>query len=295
MPKVFVSYSWEGNQHRQWVKELAVQLRTDGVNVILDQWDLILGDSLTLFMESSIRDSDFVIIICTPTYKTKSDNRHGGVGYEESIITAEILYKRNTRKFIPVLKSGAWRESAPTGLLDRLYVDLSSPASIFADDYNYLQLLSIIHNVRINPPPVGVVPVQRIMAALSSSPPDESDTEPTKQGQRKTITDIATSIFPKRTISSTETRNDVKPKSVTPQNTRNTTQKTLSVDEVMEDLKNADSVAECKIADYNLTTFTSESDRKRIEYYLFNGDQRQRNYATLYMRRKGHDDIAESI
>lgn len=49
-PKVFISYSWDtedGNQeHKKWVYDLAVKLRSHGVDAILDQFDLRLGDDL---------------------------------------------------------------------------------------------------------------------------------------------------------------------------------------------------------------------------------------------------------
>ena len=100
MPSAFISYSWEDEKHKEWVKKFAEQLRKDGVDAILDQWHLDLGDQLPDFMEKSIRDNDFVLIICTPKYKEKSDMRAGGVGYEGDIITAEVFTNRNHKKFI---------------------------------------------------------------------------------------------------------------------------------------------------------------------------------------------------
>lgn len=42
-------------------------------------------------MEKSIRDNDHVLVVCTPSYKRKSDERHGGVGYEGDIMTGEAF------------------------------------------------------------------------------------------------------------------------------------------------------------------------------------------------------------
>src|SRR5215211_6366551 len=106
-PKVFISYAWE-DDIKTWVLDFATRLRSDGVNAILDQWETAPGDQLTEFMEKSVRESDFVVFICTPTYKRKSDRRKGGVGYEGSIITGEVFAKNNHRKFIPVLRKGKW-------------------------------------------------------------------------------------------------------------------------------------------------------------------------------------------
>jgi hypothetical protein len=68
-------------------------------------------------MEREIRENDFVLVVCTPKYKTKSEARIGGVGYEGDIMTAEVLANQNHRKFIPVLARGAWIEAAPSWLV----------------------------------------------------------------------------------------------------------------------------------------------------------------------------------
>ena len=50
MTEVFISYAWESEQHRAWVKALANRLLGDGIEAILDQYDLELGDRLPQFM-----------------------------------------------------------------------------------------------------------------------------------------------------------------------------------------------------------------------------------------------------
>src|SRR5690242_12248374 len=89
-PSVFVSYVWESAELRSWVKSLATDLRADGVNIILDVWENAPGDQLPVFMEKAIRESDFVLIICTPAYKARSNARTGGVGYEGDILSAHV-------------------------------------------------------------------------------------------------------------------------------------------------------------------------------------------------------------
>jgi hypothetical protein len=81
-PKASVSYSWEDEAHMQWVGEFAARLRGDGVDVSLDQWMVGLGKPLPEFMEQLVRENERVLVICTPTYKEKSDARIGGVGYK---------------------------------------------------------------------------------------------------------------------------------------------------------------------------------------------------------------------
>src|SRR6185369_14338218 len=123
-PRAFISYSWDSEEHRAWVKDLARRLRTQGIDTILDQWHAVPGDQLPEFMERSIRENDFVIIICTPKYKLKSDQRSGGVGYEGDVMTAEVLTRGNHRKFIPVCRIGTWIEAAPSWIAGKVYVDL---------------------------------------------------------------------------------------------------------------------------------------------------------------------------
>ena len=109
-PKVFMSYSWDGPEHQEWVKALAAKLRGHGVDVTLDRWALAPGDQLPHFMETAVRENEHVLIVCTPKYKEKSDARKGGVGYEGDIMTAEALNGQNGRKFVPLLRQGDWKE-----------------------------------------------------------------------------------------------------------------------------------------------------------------------------------------
>jgi hypothetical protein len=104
-------------------------------------------------MESAIRDNDFVVIICTPTYKMKSERREGGVGYEGDIITGEVLQLRNNRKFIPVLKLADWKTASPSWLQGRYYIDLrGTPYS----EEHYQDLLVTLLGNRETAPAVGM-------------------------------------------------------------------------------------------------------------------------------------------
>ncbi|MCZ4309896.1 toll/interleukin-1 receptor domain-containing protein [Vibrio atlanticus] len=44
VPKVFISYSYDDQAHKKWVLELAQRLRNAGVDAILDQFRVGLGD-----------------------------------------------------------------------------------------------------------------------------------------------------------------------------------------------------------------------------------------------------------
>lgn len=154
-PKVFISYSWDDVAHTKWTKELAARLRRDGIDVTLDQWRLVPGDQLPKFMETAIRENSHVLILCTPNYKIKSDERRGGVGYEGDIMSAEVFTEGNHRKFIPILRSGTREYSLPSWLRGKYFLDLSGdPYS----EASYRDLLATLHNQREQAPALGQVP-----------------------------------------------------------------------------------------------------------------------------------------
>jgi hypothetical protein len=77
-PRCFISYSWDSNQHKDWVRILGEKLRENGVDVILDQWHLRPGADITEFVEQSIVGSDYTLLVCTPEFAVKSDSLRGG-------------------------------------------------------------------------------------------------------------------------------------------------------------------------------------------------------------------------
>ena len=164
-PKAFISYSWESDEIKIWVKELAANLRSDGIDAKLDQWEVVPGDQMPHFMEKSVRDNDYVIIICTPIYKSKSEKRVGGVGYEGDIITAEVLKNSNHRKFIPILKSGTKDTSIPSWLQGKYYVDLSNESFY---KKNYSDLTTTLLNSRETAPRLGSTVRQNIVKKSNS-------------------------------------------------------------------------------------------------------------------------------
>lgn len=107
-PTAFISYSWDDEEHKDWVREFAERLVQNGISVTLDTWEVHPGQSVSQFMEKSVTDSEFTIIICTPNYAQKSIERKGGVGYEQQIISAKIFGGHDRRKFIPIVRSGSF-------------------------------------------------------------------------------------------------------------------------------------------------------------------------------------------
>jgi hypothetical protein len=109
-PKVFISYSWDSEQHKQNVLAFAQQLMAQGIDVALDQFEQFPAQGWANWMLDQIEECDFVLIVCTETYnrrvRRKEDGRGKGVTWEGTIMT-DVLYDdfhQNTR-FIPVVFS----------------------------------------------------------------------------------------------------------------------------------------------------------------------------------------------
>lgn len=156
-PKCFISYSWDSDSHKDWVLSLARDLVSNGIDTRLDQWDLRLGDQIPRYMETSVRESDFVLLICTPTFASKANSGEGGVGYESSIVTGQIFVDvASDRKFIPVLRDGDGKTALPSYLKTKAYID-------FRDDSHYPENLeSLLRNLygmpKIMKPTLGEKP-----------------------------------------------------------------------------------------------------------------------------------------
>jgi len=156
-PKIFISYSWSNSEK---VIELAERLMANGIEVILDKWDLKEGHDKYAFMEQSVNDPtiDKVLIICDESYTEKANHYKDGVGTETTIISPEIYGNIKQEKFIPVIfeKDSNGNPYCPTFIKSKIYIDLSTE-----DNYetNYEALLRNLHNKPLyRKPALGTAP-----------------------------------------------------------------------------------------------------------------------------------------
>jgi hypothetical protein len=123
-PKCFISYSWDSDSHRDWVRALATQLESNGVEVHIDQWDVRLGMDLPHYMETSVREADFVLLVCTPAFAQRANRGAGGVGYEKTVVTGEIFSRAAaSEKVVPLLRAGNAESSLPSYLKSKVFLD----------------------------------------------------------------------------------------------------------------------------------------------------------------------------
>jgi len=113
VPVVFISYSWDDDEHMAWVRKLSDDLRSKHyVYTLLDKYNSG-GASIVEFMDKGLSIAHRVLMIGTPNYKQKSESGYGTGGkYEGAIINAEIYHNTGTLKFIPLLRKGnAFKDS----------------------------------------------------------------------------------------------------------------------------------------------------------------------------------------
>jgi hypothetical protein len=154
-PKVFVSYSHDSDKHKEWILKLCTDLRSHGVDVILDQWDARLGDDLPFFMEQGLSSSNLVLCVCSEKYVEKSNLNKGGVGYEKKILTASLLRDSSINYIIPIKRINT-NGLLPIFLDGIKYIDFDNDGKYYE---NYRELLARIHNEDIKgKPPLGLNP-----------------------------------------------------------------------------------------------------------------------------------------
>jgi hypothetical protein len=121
------------------------------------------GDSLTKFMESKIRSSGHVVVVCTPAYARKSNARQGGVGFEQQIISAQRLSNIPRRKILPVLREGDHKVgrhcAIPTHLGGIYAVDARSKR---LSTKALEEILRAIFNTPVKKPRTGTAPLLRL-------------------------------------------------------------------------------------------------------------------------------------
>lgn len=159
-PCAFISYSWTSDDHADWIRETAVRLLHDGVQVLLDQFDLAEGQDKYAFMEQAVTNPavTHVIAFVDDRYATRADAREGGIGIETQILTPTIYRNARQKRVIPIIlaRNPDGTPRLPTFLDTRYAIDMSSPAK--AQD-GYEQLLRVLHGKpRHVKPPVGTPP-----------------------------------------------------------------------------------------------------------------------------------------
>lgn len=152
--KVFISYAWTSPGYVDYVLNMASRLVSDGIDVVLDQWDLKPGHDKNHFMEQAVKEPtiDKVLMLIDKEYAIKADSRKGGVGTESIIISEEIYSDLGNDKFIPIITEidEQGEPYLPVFLKSRIYVNFASETS-FEEEFE--KLVRLIYDVpaRVRP------------------------------------------------------------------------------------------------------------------------------------------------
>jgi len=171
-PKVFISYSWTSHGHQSTIKEWAERLLADGVDVVMDIFDLKEGDDKYVFMEHMVSDPTVthVLLMCDKSYAEKANTRQAGVGTETQIVSKEVYDKANQSKFIPIAcekdNSGEWY--LPIFMKSRIGIDFSTPEAV---NENWEKLVRLLYGKPLHiKPTVGKPPAFLTEVATPASP-----------------------------------------------------------------------------------------------------------------------------
>lgn len=155
-PTVFISYSHDDKQHEAWVLKLATDLRSHGVDAILDQWDLRLGSDLRFFMEKGLSASNLVLCVCSEMYVQKVNSGIGGAGYEGMIMSQSLLSNANSEFVISIVRNNPSQQKVPMTFGTKYYIDFSDDTQYIA---KYWELLERIYGEDSKKkPPLGENP-----------------------------------------------------------------------------------------------------------------------------------------
>lgn len=130
--KVFISYSHDSPEHENRVLELSDRLRDDGIDANIDQYQTNPPEGWQLWMEKEIRDSQFVLLVCTETYLRrvmKEEEKGKGLGVVwESTIAIQHLYNAGVvnEKFIPIIFGRDNTKYIPVPLQSTTYHEVST-------------------------------------------------------------------------------------------------------------------------------------------------------------------------
>lgn len=163
-PRLFISYSHDDEAHKAWVLKLATRLVDNGVDVVLDQWNMQLGSNLPTFMEKGLTSAVRILAICSSAFVQKANEGQGGVGYEKTILTGQLMQDVNASRIIPVIRNNSSKDRVPTFLLARMYVDMTDDSAFEA---RYTELLRDVHGQPVAPrPPLGTNPFTKSVAPV---------------------------------------------------------------------------------------------------------------------------------
>ncbi len=159
-PKVFISYAWGTEENQQNVLAFAERLIGDGIDVLLDKWELDEGNFTYQYMEQSVNDETIsnVLMLLDPEYTLKANEKRGGAGVEAQIISADLYNKTKQTKYLPIIfsRDASGNVCKPTFLTGTLHFDFTDSETY---EIQYQKLVKGLFGVEIyTKPEIGRKP-----------------------------------------------------------------------------------------------------------------------------------------
>jgi TIR domain len=140
-------------REQRWVeRSLATDLQKAGIEVVLDRWENSrVGASVPRFIER-IEKCDLVIMVGTPLYRKKYDNKDTSTGYvvaaEVDLIATRLLATEAKKETVlPLLLAGERETSLPPLLHSRVFADFRNERGYFITAFDLiLNIYKIAHH-----------------------------------------------------------------------------------------------------------------------------------------------------
>lgn len=113
-PRMFIAHS---SIDKPFVRRLAKRVRDSGVSVWLDEWEILVGDSITVRISDGLRESDYLaVVLSKASVSSPWVERELGAGLMRELSGQGVVV-------LPVLKEAC---KIPPLLADKYYADCSS-------------------------------------------------------------------------------------------------------------------------------------------------------------------------
>ena len=150
-PDCFISYAWGKPAHEGWVKQLATDLRSAGIDALLDLWNSQPGSNLDEFIEKT-HECSFVLVVGTPLLlqKYQSESTDPVVAAELRLINLRVREKNAFGpSVIPLLLDGDAKTAFTPQLRPLVSMDFRQP-----DEYwsKLITLIWLMHGLPMDHP-----------------------------------------------------------------------------------------------------------------------------------------------
>jgi hypothetical protein len=154
-PRVLITYSHDSTAHEDRVLEVADRLRADGIDAMIDLYEPSPPQGWPAWCDAQIRQSDFVLMVCTETYLRRVDGDEEpaigrGVLWEGRLIKQHLYNAGSvTKKFVPVLLAEGSDAHVPAPVAGATIYRVETPEG-------YEALLRLVTGQPLTPmPPLG--------------------------------------------------------------------------------------------------------------------------------------------